>query len=125
VRFWSDLGCFAAVGDLYRRLRPLLQGDLRLWLDQAHRPVLYDRYRREYYATPAGIRLTLDTNIVYALLHGGSLGALRLAPGVPPAVLEVKYPVEQRREAGEALLDLPLRAARCSKYALGIDQLLA
>lgn len=121
-----DLGLASLpIGGLYRRLRPLLQGDLRLWLDQAHRPVLYNRYRREYYATPAGIRMTIDTGIAHALLHGGSLGALRLAPCVPPAVLEIKYAVEQRREAGEALRGLPLRARRCSKYALGIDQLLA
>jgi len=38
------------VGGLYRRLRALLQADLRMWLDQGHRPALYDRYRREYYA---------------------------------------------------------------------------
>jgi hypothetical protein len=113
------------IGGLYPWLRPRLHGELRLWLDEAHRPVLYNRYRREYYAAPAGLRLTIDTDIVYALLHGGSLGALRLESGVPPAVLEVKYPVEQGREAEEALLCLPLRATRFSKYAQGIRKVLA
>jgi hypothetical protein len=37
-------------------------------------------------------------------------------------VLEIKYPVERRREAGVALRGLSLRARRCSKYALGIGQ---
>jgi hypothetical protein len=113
------------IGGLYRWLRPRLQGELRLWLDEAHRPVLYNRYRREYYATSAGIRMTIDTGIVYALLHGGSLEALHLVPGAPSTVLEVKYPVKQRREAEEALRRLPLRATRCSKYVLGMHQLLA
>lgn len=113
------------IGRLYGRLRPLLQADLRLWLDQGHMPVLYDRYRREYYATSAGIRMTVDTSIVYTLLHGGSLGKLRPLPGPAPGVLEVKYPFERRREVEEALRRLPFRATRCSKYALGIDQLLS
>jgi hypothetical protein len=113
------------IGRLYGRLRPLLPADLRLWLDQGHRPVLYDRYRREYYATSAGIRMTIDTSIVYALLHGGPLGGLRLVPGAVQAVLEVKHRFEQRGEVEEALRHLPFRATRCSKYALGVDQLLS
>ena len=113
------------VGGLYRRLRPLLRADLRLWLDQGHRPALYSRYLREYYATSAGIRMTIDTNIAYALLHGGSLSALRLEPGTAAAVLEVKYSPARSQVAEEALRRLPFRATRCSKYALGISQLLA
>ena len=113
------------VAGLYGRLRPLLPADLRLWLDQGHLPVLFNRYRREYYATSAGIRMTVDTGIAYTLLHGGLLGRLRLSPGAAPGVLEVKYPFERRREVEEALQHLPFRATRCSKYALGIDQLLS
>ncbi len=122
----SELGLASLpFGGLYGRLRPLLQADLRLWLDQSHRPVLYDRYHREYYATSAGVRMTVDTRIVYALVHGGSFGRLHLRPGAAPAVLELKYPFERRREVEEALRHLPFRATRCSKYALGIDQLLS
>jgi hypothetical protein len=113
------------VGGLYHRLRPLLLADLRLWLDHGHRPALYDRYRREYYANPDGIRVTIDTGIAYALLHGGSLGVLRLEPGTVPAVLEVKYSPERSQEVEEALRRFPFRATRCSKYTLGISQLLA
>jgi hypothetical protein len=113
------------IAGLYRRLRPLLPSDLKLWLDQGHRPVLYDRYRREYYATSAGVRMTVDTGIVYATLHGGPLGRLRLVAGATPAVLEIKYPFARRREAEEALRHLPFRATRCSKYVLGIGQVLS
>jgi hypothetical protein len=113
------------VAGLYGRLRPLLPADLRLWLDQGHMPVLFNQYRREYYATSAGIRMTVDTGIAYVLLHGGLLGRLRLSPGAATGVLEVKYPFERRREVEEALQHLPFRATRCSKYALGIDQLLS
>jgi hypothetical protein len=113
------------VGALYRRLRPLLRADLRPWLDEGHRPTLYDRFRREYYATSSGVRMTIDTGIGYALLHGGSLDALRVEPAPTPAVLEIKYPPERVLEVEEALGSLPFRATRCSKYGLGIAQLLA
>jgi len=122
----SELGLASLpVGWLYRRLRPLLPADLRPWLDQGHLPVLYNRYHREYYATSAGIRMTVDTRIFYALLHGGSFGRLRPSPGASAGVLEVKYAIERRREVEDALRGLPFHATRCSKYALGVDQLLS
>jgi hypothetical protein len=71
------------VGGLYGRLRPLLPADLRLWLDQVHMPVLFNRYRREYYATWAGIRMTVDT-ASSTRSCGGSL-RLHLRPGAAPA----------------------------------------
>jgi hypothetical protein len=108
----------------YERLRPLLDPPLRLWLDQGHRPVLYNRYRREYYAAPEGLRMTVDTGIVYAPLHRGRLRGLRLIPSAAPTVIEFKYPLERRGEAEEALRRLPFRATRSSKYVVGVDHLL-
>jgi hypothetical protein len=46
-------------------------------------------------------------------------------PATTPAVLEIKHPPERVREVEEALGRLSLRATRCSKYGLGIAQLLA
>ncbi len=112
------------IGQLCTRLRVLLRADLRLQLDQSHRPVLYNRFRREYYETLDGLRMTVDTDIVYAHLHRGSLPALRPRPGATPAVVEVKYPLERRPEAEEALRRFPFRATRFSKYVVGIDHLL-
>ena len=112
------------IGWLYTRLRMMLRPELRLALDQSHRPVLYNRFRREYYEAPDGVRLTLDTDIAYAPLHGRSLAALRPAPGATPAVVEVKFPWERRPEAEAALRRLPFRATRFSKYVIGVDHLL-
>lgn len=108
----------------YARLRPLLPGELRLELDQGHRPALFNRYRREYYANASGVRMTVDTGIVYASVQGGALRDLRPLPSAAPTVVEAKYPSDRRAEAEEALLRLPFRATRSSKYVIGIDHLL-
>ncbi len=112
------------IGWLYPRLRVLLRGELRLQLDESHRPVLYNRFRREYYEAREGLRMTVDTDIVYAPLHGSSLPTLRPMPSAKPAVVELKYRLERRREAEEALRRLPFRATRFSKYVVGIDHFL-
>jgi len=109
---------------LYARLRLLLRADLRLQLDQSHRPVLYNRFCREYYEAPDGLRMTVDTDIAYAPLPGRSLPTLRPMPSVMPAVVELKYPLERRPDAVEALRRFPFRATRFSKYVVGIDHLL-
>jgi hypothetical protein len=121
----SELGLASLpTARLYERLRSLLQPELRLWLDQCHTPALYNRYRREYYATKDGLRMTVDTDIAYAPLHGGSLRELRLMPSASPHVVEFKYPPERRRRAEELLRRFPVRATRSSKYVVGIDHLL-
>ena len=109
---------------LYARLRPLLPGDLRVQLDQGHRPALFNRYRREYYATTSGIRMTVDTGIVYAPVQGGSLRTLRPVPSAAPTVVELKYPSDRRAQAEAALRRMPFRATRSSKYVVGVDHLL-
>ena len=110
---------------LYARLRPLLPGELRLHLDEGHRPALFNRYRREYYAAPSGVRMTVDTGIVYAPVQGGSLRTLRPMPSAAPTVVEIKYPSSRRAQAEAALRRMPFRATRSSKYAIGVDHLLA
>ena len=112
------------IGRLYQRLRPRLEPELRLWLDQGHRPALYNRYRREYYAASDVLRMTVDTGIAYAPLHGGRLRELRPMPSAAPTVIEFKYPFERREEAEEMLRRLPFRATRSSKYVVGVDHLL-
>lgn len=120
----GDLGLPSLrLGRLYERLRPLLRGDLRILLDQGHRPVLYNRYHREYYATGDGVRMTVDTRIVYSAIPGGSLRELRLVPSAAPTVVEIKHDSERREEAEAALRRLPFRATRSSKYVIGIDHL--
>jgi hypothetical protein len=111
------------ISRLHLRLRPLLAPGLRVLLDDGQRPVLYNRFTREYYETTAGLRMTVDTGMEYAALPGGSLRALHPIASAMPAVVEVKYSPEQRTEAMEALRHLPFRATRFSKYVVGVDHL--
>jgi hypothetical protein len=109
---------------LYARLRPLLPAELRLQLDQSHRAVLYNRFCREYYETPDGLRMTVDTDMAYAPLAGPTLGTLRPIRSGAAAVVEFKYPRERQAETIQALRRFPFRATRFSKYVVGIDHLL-
>jgi hypothetical protein len=121
----ADLGLSdQPLGTLYARLRPLLQPGLRLELDRGHRPALYNRYRREYYADGGGVRLTVDTGIEYAAVQGGTLGDLSLVPSAAPTVVEVKYDADRRDHAEVGLARFPFRATRSSKYVIGVDHLL-
>lgn len=120
-----DLGlAILPLGRLYERLRLRLRGELRVLLDEGHRPALYNRYRREYYATPGGARMTVDTGLVYAPVAGRTLASLRPFSSASPTVVEVKYPLESRGEVESALRRFPFRATRSSKYVVGIDHLL-
>jgi hypothetical protein len=103
------------------RLRRVLPADERLVLDFYPLAVLFNRYRREYYASPEGIRLTVDSEIVSRKLVGGRL---RLPPSIPgdlAGVVEVKYPVDAVRAARRALATLPALPSKNSKYTRAVE----
>lgn len=111
------------IARLVARLRPLLDERLRLELDHHHWPVLHNRFRREYYETAGGLRMTVDTDMAFAALPGGPLSKLRPIRGAVPAVVEIKYPPERRQEVVEVFRRFPFRATRFSKFVVGIDHL--
>jgi hypothetical protein len=121
-----DLGGGATwpqVLDDVRRDLPIELAEAVSW---ACRPVVINRYRREYFATADGeIRATLD----YNQQSFSQLACLRpnLTWAVPPtylAVLEVKAPLS----AHDRLLDvtswMPARTSRNSKYAIAVERAL-
>lgn len=83
-------------------------------------PVLFNRYRRSYWAPPAyPFRLTIDTG-----LHFGPFApfASRPLPYVEEAVVvEVKYEAADEHLAGFVLQHLPFRATKSSKFVTGMN----
>jgi VTC domain len=121
-----ELGPGFAARDLRRLLAAAdLPDDARALLAPLQ-PALVNRYRRAYLLSADGrFRLTLDSELEFrpvgqlasALLHRRTL------PGV--VVLELKYAAAHDDDAARITSGLPLRIARSSKYAAGIELLLA
>jgi hypothetical protein len=103
------------------RLRRALPVALRAILDGYSLAVLFNRYRREYYASPEGIRLTVDSDIRSRKLIGGGLRLPPAIPGTLAAVVEVKYPVAAAAAACRALASLPALPGKNSKYTRAVE----
>lgn len=116
-RPWPEI-----VRDLERALRP----DLRVWLRTHPRPILFNRYLREYHASFDGrVRVTLDSaNGVYGQA-GPRPNLTRRAPGGGTAVLEGKAAWRDRDLLELVLQHFPYRVTRNSKYLNGVDAVLA
>jgi hypothetical protein len=106
------------------RLRVVLPAELRMPLEQSLRPVLYNRFCREYYEAPDGVRMTVDTDMAFAPLVSRPLPTLRPIRSGTAGVVEFKYSLDRQSEAIEALRRFPFRATRFSKYVVGVDHLL-
>jgi hypothetical protein len=86
-------------------------------------PSLFNRYRRYYFLSgDRRFRLTVDTDLQFgrATAQGGSGAALVRLP--PILILELKFGPSEAERASRITNALPFRLARCSKYALGIEQ---
>lgn len=98
----------------------LVEGTGVLLNERLMYPVLANRYHRRYFHAPAwGIRITLDTQIEFAI------------PGTDQwqrdyeqvAVLEIKYELEHAQLGAEFIRHLPWRLGRFSKYVRGLQLL--
>lgn len=108
--------------EVVRHLEGALEPALAVWLRTHPRPVLFNRYEREYYATLDGrVRITLDSgNAVYDQA-GPRPNLTRRTPGGGTAVLEGKAGWRDRELLEVVLQSFPYRVTRNSKYLNGVD----
>jgi len=109
------------IRSLSSRLRRELPRELRADLDDSPIPYLINRYRREYYVTASGIRLTVDSEMSSRKLLGGHFFVPRELPTTVTTVVEVKYAVGNAQAARRALSSFPVSPAKNSKYAQAVD----
>jgi len=90
----------------------------------SRRPVLFNRYRRQYFETAdRRVRLTIDYELRFADL--GDRPQARQATFVEEGlvVIELKYRRDDERHGGIAAAELPFRLDRLSKYVRGVQRL--
>lgn len=109
---------------LVRALRHELPPEARFWLARSPQPTLITRYLRRYYASfDDRIRITLDSKLLGFDQRVHTRPNLTSPARVPRVlVLEAKFALADRAAARRALAGIPLRAARSSKYAIGLSQ---
>jgi hypothetical protein len=102
-----------------------LPAELR-WTLRLLEPAVLVAYHRHYFQSADGcFRLTLDSQLQFWSVHPGT-GAMALMPAAAhPMILELKFDPLHAAEAAPLTNALPFRLARCSKYVLGIECLLA
>jgi len=104
--------------ELLGTVRTCVEPEWRLLLQAANQPTLFNRYQREYYATPDGaLRVTLD----YACAAYDQRLSLRPNLRVPlpvadRVVIEIKAALEQAERLQEAVAQFPALRTRNSKY---------
>lgn len=105
-----------------QRLLACLSPELRV-LVARRRPVLVNRYRRDYFASADGrLRITVDSHLEFGRFRI-SAESPRLYPAFAGTViLEAKYGVHDDASARAATARLPWRPGRFSKYVEGIRQ---
>ena len=97
-----------------------------LGIHSLNRPVLINRYHREYYATPdREIRLTVDTRQQFLSQWNTARPNLRFfSPPITTLVVEIKAPAAAEPRIVEILNRLPLSRSKNSKYVSGAESLI-
>lgn len=108
------------------QVRALVEGPARIWLASVERPSLINAYRREYFEASEGqIRLTLDHPMwAYDQIMYASPNLSFAVPIERQIIVEIKASLALWRRLPEILARFPLRAARNSKYVLGMQGML-
>lgn len=123
------LGATDFVTQRWREIRAGLRRELpheaRVWFDANPRPVLINRYRRQYFESrDRKIRVTLDRDQeVYAQIFNTLPNRTRKTNLPATLVVECKFAVQDRRRGIAAIQGLPLRVGRNSKYVIGVQSL--
>jgi hypothetical protein len=119
VRLSCKLDLTCSWREILGAVRACVEPEWRVLLQTADQPVLFNRYQREYYATPDGaLRVTLD----YACAAYDQRLSLRpnlrvQFPVADRVVIELKAAPEQADRLQEAVAQFPAMRTRNSKYA--------
>lgn len=117
--------CEQSYDELHRALQKVVPERLLPDLIANPEPIVVVEYRREHFASSCGqLRVTIDYDITFYR----QFGSRRIRMEFPErlhqlAVLEGKTPVGLEHQLRALLFPLTLRAARCSKYVFGCQQL--
>ena len=111
------------------------EGDLQSWIEGSElppevilhlkslEPVLVNRYRRWYLATPdQAFRVTVDTNLAFYHLNRTNNQFLFHQVDRRSIVIELKYQKEYDPLADRISAGFPFRMTRSSKYVQGIER---
>ena len=112
---------------LLRQLRAHAMGNVAVWLSRADRPVLINRYMREYYeSADRQVRVTVDYDqVVYDQLTYPAPNLTAASRIEGQVVVEVKSDSDLHRRVSNVLSAFPLRAGRNSKYVNGVAEALS
>jgi hypothetical protein len=107
------------------QLRSHVDVPFQFLLDSQPFPALINRYRRTYLESRDRVlRVTVDRDIELYPQVGRARPSFRFrAHSAKALVIEVKCAARHRNLAAEALMQMPWRVSRHSKYALGIESL--
>lgn len=96
------------------------------WALRLLEPAVVVSYLRHYFQSADGcFRLTVDSDLQFWGVHPGT-GTMSAVPAPAiPVILELKFDPQHAPRAAPLTNALPFRLARCSKYVLGIERLLA
>jgi hypothetical protein len=102
-----------------------LPANLR-WTLRLLEPAAVVSYHRHYFQSADGsFRLTVDSQLQFWSVHPGTGAMMPVPPAAAPIIIELKFEPLQAGHATPVTNALPFRLARCSKYVLGIERLLA
>jgi VTC domain len=107
--------------DLFYRIRARLEPAIRVQTTPLNRPVVFNRYWREYYATSDNIRLTIDTNLEHGVVTNSQRLSSKLKKSSIAAVVEMKYDPLQQERVKNYLHNFPFRVYKNSKYTSALD----
>jgi SPX domain protein involved in polyphosphate accumulation len=86
-------------------------------------PVLVNRYKRWYFATPdRAFRVTVDADLSFYHLNKFNNYFLHRQVNRDSTVVELKYQVEHDPQASRITAGFPFRMTRSSKYVQGIER---
>jgi hypothetical protein len=90
----------------------------------SRRPVLFNRYRRQYFETEnRAVRLTIDDDLQFADLRDRPHARRTAFAEDGLVVIELKYRPDDECQGVSAAAALPFRLDRLSKYIRGVQRL--